>query len=397
MENKKGKFIVIDGTDGSGKATQTKLLAERLEKAGFEVEIADFPQYGQKSAALVEEYLNGKYGEANSVGPYRASVFYSIDRYDASFKIRKWLNQGKIVISNRYVTANMGHQGGKISDPLERKAYFDWLYNLEYKIFNIPMPDLNIILHIDAGLAQKLVDNKDAREYIGGRKRDLHEADLSHLKNAEKTYLEIAGAFPDFALIECVRSGKIMSRKEINDLIWHEVIKLLGARLRELHDKQVGIKGLNSLTLNSAIGNSQSQIKVELLSPTAIIPTRAHVGDAGLDLYSDDNYTLFPKDMAGIKTGIKMQIPEGYVGLIWDKSGLAKQEIHTVGGVIDSGYRGEIIILVKNLSEDIFNIAKGQQIAQILIQKIESIEVVEDKINDETERGKNGFGSSGLS
>ena len=109
---KKGKFIVIDGTDGSGKATQTKLLVKKLRKEKYKVKLADFPQYNKKSAGLVEEYLSGKYGTEKNVGPYVASIFYACDRYDASFKIRKWLKEGNIVISNRYVTANMGHQGG---------------------------------------------------------------------------------------------------------------------------------------------------------------------------------------------------------------------------------------------------------------------------------------------
>ena len=128
MKNRRGKFIVIDGTDGSGKATQTELLASKLRRSGLDVAIADFPQYNSKSAGLVEEYLSGKYGSPDEVGPYRASIFYAADRYDASFVIREWLKQGKIVISNRYVTANMGHQGGKISNPLEKKHFFDWLY-----------------------------------------------------------------------------------------------------------------------------------------------------------------------------------------------------------------------------------------------------------------------------
>src|SRR3989344_1407856 len=141
----RGKFIVIDGTDGSGKATQTNLLLEELKTSGYEVEMTDFPQYGTKSAGLIEEYLNGKYGK---VGPEAASIFYAIDRFDASFKVRQWLDEGKIVISNRYVTANAGHQGGKIDDYHDRVKFFRWLDNLEYKIFAIPKPDLNVILHM---------------------------------------------------------------------------------------------------------------------------------------------------------------------------------------------------------------------------------------------------------
>ncbi len=109
-----GKFIVIEGLDGSGKSTQSKLLTQYLRKEGYKVEKIDFPQHGEKSAGLVDEYLNGKYGSSEEVGPYRASVFYACDRYDASFKIRKWLKEGKIVVSDRYVASNVGHQGGKI-------------------------------------------------------------------------------------------------------------------------------------------------------------------------------------------------------------------------------------------------------------------------------------------
>lgn len=224
----KGKFIVIDGTDGSGKTTQTKLLVKRLKKEGYRVRMADFPQYGEKSAALVEEYLNGKYGTAEDVGPYRASIFYAVDRYAASFKIRKWIEKGDIVITNRYVTANMGHQGGKIKNNKERAKYFKWLYDLEYGIFAIPKPDLNLILHVDAAVAQKLVDSKKKRDYIqNGGKRDIHEADLSHLRAAEKVYLEISKSFPGFSLVECTRNDMIMSRDEIADLVWKRTKKLL--------------------------------------------------------------------------------------------------------------------------------------------------------------------------
>jgi dTMP kinase len=223
--SQKGKFIVIDGTDGSGKATQTKLLVEELRQSGYPVEMTDFPQYGTKSAGLIEEYLNGKYGQ---VGPEAASIFYAIDRFDASFKIRQWLNEGKIVISNRYVTANAGHQGGKISDDLDRLKFFKWLDNLEYNIFGIPKPDLNVILHVPAAVAQKLVDQKsaDQRQYANGKKRDLHEADLNHLKNAEKVYLQISKLFPNTKLVECVAGKELMSPELIHNKVWELVRRI---------------------------------------------------------------------------------------------------------------------------------------------------------------------------
>ena len=165
-----GKFIIIDGTDGSGKATQTKLLVERLKNEKHQVEMIDFPQYGQKSAGLVEEYLNGKYGSAQEVGPYRASIFYACDRYAASGQIKKWLTDGKIIICNRYVSSNMGHQAGKIADLKERDKFLEWLFELEYNLFGIPKPDVNILLFMPPEIGQELVDQKGHRDYIGDKK-----------------------------------------------------------------------------------------------------------------------------------------------------------------------------------------------------------------------------------
>ncbi len=139
--SKKGKFFVFEGIDGCGKSTQTKLLAEFFSKNGYKVKKIDFPQHGEKSSGLVDEYLTGKYGESKDVGPYIASIFYACDRYDASFKIKKWLEEGKVVISDRYLVSNIGHQGGKLmKDKKEWKKYVNWLYNLEYGLFKIPKP-----------------------------------------------------------------------------------------------------------------------------------------------------------------------------------------------------------------------------------------------------------------
>ncbi|MFA5925692.1 MAG: thymidylate kinase [Parcubacteria group bacterium] len=228
MKNKKkGLFIVLDGTDGSGKATQTELLVRKLKKKGHKVEKIDFPRYGKKSAALVEEYLNGEFGTAEEVGPYRASIFYACDRYAAHFQIEKWIEKGITVIANRYVTANMGHQGGKIKEKSERKKYFHWLSDLEYKIFEIPRPDINLILHVEAGIAQRLALQKKKRAYLKKKKADIHELDLGHLKNAEKIYIEISKVIPNIELVECMKNGKIMKREEISDLVWTKIKKYL--------------------------------------------------------------------------------------------------------------------------------------------------------------------------
>jgi dTMP kinase len=217
----KGLFIVIDGTDGSGKATQLKILSEKLQTLGYQVETADFPRYGQKSAGLVEEYLAGNFGSATEVGPYRGSVFYAVDRYAASFEIRRWLAEGKIVISNRYVAANLCHQGGKIKDNKERSEYFKWLDNLEYNIFNIPRPDLNLILHVPAAVAQGLAEAR--AKQTGLAKQDIHETDLQHLEDAERVYLEVANTFPGFTLVECAQDGQIMPIEKIAEKVLEAV------------------------------------------------------------------------------------------------------------------------------------------------------------------------------
>jgi len=227
-----GKFIVFEGPDGSGKSTQSNLLIESLENQSLEVIAISFPQYGAKSTGLVEEYLSGKYGTAKQVGPYRASIFYACDRYDASFEIKKWLKQGKIVVSNRYVTSSIGHQAGKIENKEKRKKFIKWLYNLEYEIFRIPKPDITFILKLSPEFSERLSVQSIDREvkkqaYLRQSEKDIHE-NLAHLSDAFDSYLEAAKEFPnDFELIECLENGKLLSPKIIHE----KVVKIIQTKL----------------------------------------------------------------------------------------------------------------------------------------------------------------------
>jgi len=216
---KKGKLIVIDGTDGSGKATQVHMLLKRLQKEKYKVHIEDFPQYGHKSAGPVEDYLTGMFGTAEELGAYIPSIFYAIDRFAAASRIRMHLAQGDIVISNRYVTASMAHQGGKIANKKHRQDFFKWLYSLEYDFFNVPKPDLQIVFRVPATLAQKLAKQRGPRFYIGKQKVDIHEKDIKHLKATEITFDEIIKKF-GLTAIEASENGKMLDPQVINDKLY---------------------------------------------------------------------------------------------------------------------------------------------------------------------------------
>ena len=228
MKKTKGKFIVLEGTDGSGKTAQFWQLLKKLKRQKIEVRTLDFPRYGKPSSYFIEQYLSGKYGTWQEVGAYRASLFYALDRFAVSSKVKKWLEEGKTVISNRYVASNLGHQGAKIRNKLVRQRFFKWVNDLEYNILALPRPDINIFLHVPAKIAYDLVDNKGKREYLGNKKRDIHEQDIKHLEQAEKSFLEVVKLFPrQFRIIECVEQDELLSIQEIEDQIWKIVKKFV--------------------------------------------------------------------------------------------------------------------------------------------------------------------------
>ncbi len=249
----KGIFIVIEGSDGSGKGTQFKLLKERLKQDGHEIEVFDFPQYDQPSAYFVKEYLNGEYG--NSVDPYTSSMFFALDRYSAAPKIRKALAEGKVVLANRFTGSSMAHQGGKIQNKAERLGFFTWLDNLEFETLNIPRPDFSIVLNMPAEMAQKLVDLKAKRNYTD-KKRDIHEADINHLRNAVKVYGEIVGLFPkNFTQIDCTKDSNLLSIPNVNNRIWEKLESVLpeANRLQTVADEELVTKNENnSYTITEA-------------------------------------------------------------------------------------------------------------------------------------------------
>lgn len=217
----KGFFIVIDGPDGSGKGTQARFLFDRLKKEGKKVELVDFPRYGNPSAFFVEKYLNGGYGSSTDIDPRVGSLFYALDRFDASKGMKEKLEEGYILIGNRYVSSNMAHQGGKIQDKDERIKFIRWVEELEYDINKIPKPDKVVYLHVPVSKSQELIEKKEERSYIKNGSKDIHELDENHLNDSQKTYLELVEMFSHFTKLICTdKDGEMRTIEDINDDIY---------------------------------------------------------------------------------------------------------------------------------------------------------------------------------
>ena len=226
-----GKFIVIDGIDGSGKATQTKLLAKRLTKAGIKTKTIDFPRYGKNFfGSLIGEYLAGAYGDFSEIDPRVASVLYAADRYESSAQIRAWLEAGCVVLADRYVSANQIHQGGKIKDPKEREKFMAWLAKMEFSVFKIPKPDLVIYLDVPFEVSREWLTQKIAqrskKKYLKGRK-DVAEENLMYLKNSRASALALAEKQRDWERIECCQKMVCLPPEAVSDQVAEIVAKRL--------------------------------------------------------------------------------------------------------------------------------------------------------------------------
>lgn len=220
---KKGKFIVIEGSDGVGKKTQADLIIKMFRRIGKQVSFYDFPQYGRSFfGGMVADYLNEKYGDVNESDPYLISLLYAGDRFEASEHIRHDLKLGKIVICNRYTQSNMAFQTAKLKGEKNKKQFLDWLEELEFGIFNIPKPDMVVYLYAPHKISQKMVDTKGKRDYTD-KKRDIHERNDGFLAQVEKEYLELAKTYPEWRTIVCTQGEKLLPPDEISEKVFNAI------------------------------------------------------------------------------------------------------------------------------------------------------------------------------
>ena len=215
-----GKLIVIEGTDGSGKSTQFKLLTQRLTREGRDFRQIVFPQYSEPSSALIRMYLSGEFGQRpGDVNAYAASAFYAVDRY-ASFK-KVWgnyYNGGGLVISDRYTTSNAVHQASK-EPPENRQRFLKWLYEFEYDHLGLPRPDLTLYLDVPTDFTEKLLR---AREQDTHTQADIHEKDTQYLATCRRMGA-FAADYYGWTVISCVRDGKMRSMEDIHEEIYRHV------------------------------------------------------------------------------------------------------------------------------------------------------------------------------
>ena len=224
-----GKLFVIDGTDGSGKQTQSNLLKERLKKDGIDFKSVSFPNYDSPSSTLVKMYLEGDFGEnQKDVSPYIASTFYAADRY-ATYKkdFEEYYNNGGIIIADRYTTSNMIHQAGIIKDKQEREKFLKWLWDFEFNLYGLPIPTEVIFLNMPPDYTEKLIQDRE-NKITHEKEKDIIEKNKQNTIDAYNNALELVKKY-NWYEVKCVKDDKIRTIEDINDEIYELVKKKINS------------------------------------------------------------------------------------------------------------------------------------------------------------------------
>lgn len=224
----RGKLIVFDGTDGSGKATQAKLLVARLKKEGRKARTFDFPQYENNFfGEFIGECLAGEHGDFIAVDPYIASVLFAVDRFESKALLLQWLKEGYTVVLDRYVSSNQIHQGGKILEEKARKKFLLWLDKMEFEVLGLPRPDAIIYLDVPLAVTLALLQSKSQKQkkvYLKGKQKDQAESNPRHLVASKESALKLVKNSNHWLQVDCVEKGTLLSRKAIAKLVWEKIV-----------------------------------------------------------------------------------------------------------------------------------------------------------------------------
>lgn len=434
MSNYPGKLIVLYGINNLGKSTQAKLLVERLIKEGFAAEYLKYPIYDLNPSG---EILNGYLRKGNfyNLDAKEAQIIYALNRTQYQEELINKLKAGTIVIAEDYKGTGIAwgigagvseiflktinshlieedlvflFDGERFLQAVEKSHKHETNDDLTTKVrwAHLKLKEEYGWIKINANLKieeiQEIIWEK-TYNFLKNNKKDAPQdikqtynysgfSALSDIINDKQSDIAYQTK-EEKQNVESETTTK--TEPEENSDIIIEIPDLINSALEELEKEEINEKEKKIKQEISEINIKERILKVERINKEAKLPLRAHESDAGMDLFSVDYYSIPPYGQALVQTGVKMEIPDNCAGLIWDKSSLASHGITTMGGVIDSGYRGEIKVLIKNLSEDDFNIVPGQKIAQIIIQELSKIKIIEEKLEQDTSRGEGGFGSSG--
>ncbi len=217
-------LIVIEGTDGSGKTTQLKLLVSRMRKGKIPTRTIAFPRHGHPAAWTVDEYLKGRYGDPDKLNAYASSILYAVDRFDAKKQLQQWVHNGEVVISSRYITSGLVYAAAKVP-ATKRQHLWKWAEHLEYEIFGIPKADHTIVLTVPTDVSLKLLRER-------AKKTKLHmdhiERNRSHQNDILNIYKQLAASKTrPMTLIDCAPIGTLLSKHEIHEKIWSVVCRQL--------------------------------------------------------------------------------------------------------------------------------------------------------------------------
>lgn len=219
LKTRKGKLIVIEGGDGSGKTTQADLLITYLSQKKVPVKLVDFPRYYSSfHGKTVGRFLRGEFGPLQKVSPYLAALAYALDRASVKEEMDFFLAKGGVIIANRYATSTMAHQTARLKTEPEQKAFLTWVYELEYKIHKIPKEDLVIYLFVPWQIGVDLTEQKGKRTYLKGGV-DIAETDMAHRMAAEKMYLSLVKQYSHWIKIDCVSNDRLLSPLAIHNQI----------------------------------------------------------------------------------------------------------------------------------------------------------------------------------
>jgi len=225
--NGQGRLIIIEGGDGSGKATQSAMLVDRLRAEGIPALRITFPDYDSPSSALIKMYLGGEFGDSpEAVNAYAASTFYTVDRF-ASFT-KGWkadYEGGAVIVADRYTTSNMVHQGAKLESLEARRAYYAWLQHFEYTLFGLPRPDEVIFLDVPPTVSRQWMRDRLSK-MDGSGEKDIHERDAVHLDKAYATAVELC-ALEQWVRVQAVEDGVLLDVEQIHQRVWTAVKGLL--------------------------------------------------------------------------------------------------------------------------------------------------------------------------